>query len=795
MNNQDEICFANVTDQCVLNNALPTDKAAFTNVTCNQGSVSEYFTQVEGVSDVVAALDFSKRTGIRLSIKNSGHDYLSRSSLSVITTAAGVNTNDVYKFAEAHNVTFVGGYATTVGVTGGWVQAGGHSVLSPVYGLGIDRVVQYKVVTTDGILRVANECQSTDLFWAVRGGGGGTFGVVMEATHRVEPRIQLAVAAISYNRTTSNILEWLSIIVNNSLSWANQEWGGHYQGKNLISVTPLLNLSEAVESMTPASEFAKANNGTVVIEVLSSWYDFYTKYVTPNEAPVGGFRPFASRFIPASLFNSTEGRLKLMDFLEHMISLGYSPYIPNTTPWLYRWDPTSTSATPAWRDSIWELPYGGAWTSNETPEEREAQISLVNNLTSIVEEFTPTGGAYFNEAHPWTTDWKEAWWGLQNYESLVKIKRKYDPDGNSTTMAQTLRLGVSQSYTLSTTSATLAALSKITQQAAAISIDLILFPEAYLGGYPRTATFGAAVGARDPNGREQFLHYYKDAVDLGDTPEGAGKKWVNKELEVRADGKRGDGTREELERIARETGVLLLGMIGKRRKVMPTGSERLIWGQGQPSSLRAVTTTIRGVKLTLASAICWENYMPLLRQSIYGQNVNLYLAPTADARDTWLPLMRTVACEGRCVVLSANQCMKRSNLPSWITGTNKDENAVEDGHADENRNAQSSSRRKSILTDDGCEISLPHKTEIPEAIKHSQNDASDFICRGGSCIISPLGDVLAGPIWDDEDGLLSVEIDFEDCLRGRLDLDVGGSYSRNDAFKLTVEGLDLSPPP
>lgn len=158
-------------------------------------------------------------------------------------------------------------------------------------------------------------------------------------------------------------------------------------------------------------------------------------------------------------------------------------------------------------------------------------------------------------------------------------------------MTQKLRLAVSQSHTLSTTSATLAALSTTTEQAAAKSIDLILFPEAYLGGYPRTATFGAVVGARDSKGREQFLHYYKDAVDLGDTPEGAGRKWVNKELEARDDGKRGDGTREELERIARDTGVFIVtglvercggslycgvvyvcpkfGMIGKRRKVMP----------------------------------------------------------------------------------------------------------------------------------------------------------------------------------------------------------------------------------
>ncbi|TGO63910.1 hypothetical protein BCON_0010g00760 [Botryotinia convoluta] len=385
-------------------------------------------------------------------------------------------------------------------------------------------------------------------------------------------------------------------------------------------------------------------------------------------------------------------------------------------------------------------------------------------------------------------------------------------------MAQKLSLAVSQSHTLSTTSATLAALTKITEQAATKSIDLILFPEAYLGGYPRTATFGAVVGARDSKGREKFLHYYKDAVDIGDTPEGAGKKWVNKELEARDDGKRGDGTREELEKIARDTGVFIVtglvercggslycgvvyvcpkfGMIGKRRKVMLTGSERLIWGQGQPSSLRAVTTTIRGVKLTIAAAICWENYMPLLRQSLYSQNVNLYLAPTADAKDTWLPLMRTIACEGRCVVLSANQCMKRPSLPSWITGNNKDDGAIEDGHADGYRHAQSKSRRKSILTDDGCEIALPQKIEgIPEITETHKKVTSDFVCRGGSCVISPLGDVLAGPIWEGDNGLLSVDIDFEDCLRGRLDLDVGGSYSRNDALKLTVEGLDLSPPP
>jgi nitrilase len=154
-----------------------------------------------------------------------------------------------------------------------------------------------------------------------------------------------------------------------------------------------------------------------------------------------------------------------------------------------------------------------------------------------------------------------------------------------------LRLAVSQSHTLSTISATLSALEATVHRAKSQSADLILFPEAYLGGYPRTATFGSSIGGRDPVGREQFLRYFENAVDLGDIPEGGGQDWVERRLERPKEGKRGDGTREELERIAKETGVFLavgaiercagtlycavlyvcprLGCVGKRRKIMP----------------------------------------------------------------------------------------------------------------------------------------------------------------------------------------------------------------------------------
>ena len=262
--------------------------------------------------------------------------------------------------------------------------------------------------------------------------------------------------------------------------------------------------------------------------------------------------------------------------------------------------------------------------------------------------------------------------------------------------------------------------------------------------------------------------------------------------------------------------------------------------------------------------------MPLLRYSLYSQNVNLYLAPTADARDTWLPLMRTIACESRAYVLSANQCVRRKNLPSWIrdsaskkagsssagNGTSKLEHDSTAAKVGENREFKISSsgkvampktpepipvdkaqgvvspsplhigsnpsdfdgqtafpvkqrnnrRRSSNLMPipDNHFLALPSDSAVEESEEEYDtspevpgNDGDELVCRGGSCIIGPTGNVLQGPLWDVEDGglLIARDIDFEDCERGRLDLDVAGSYSRNDAFELRVAGLDLDPPP
>ncbi|KAK4135726.1 carbon-nitrogen hydrolase [Trichocladium antarcticum] len=465
-------------------------------------------------------------------------------------------------------------------------------------------------------------------------------------------------------------------------------------------------------------------------------------------------------------------------------------------------------------------------------------------------------------------------------------------------MTSTIRLGTASPGTQGTTAATVAQLELFARRAAGKAIDILLLPEAYIGGYPRGTHFGCVIGSRTQEGREEYLRYFQSAVDLGDTVgdgAGAGQAWVNRELPSDAipqpdapkqdSNRRGGGTREELERIAQETGIFIVtglvekaggslycsvvyvcpkrGIIGKRRKVMPTGTERLVWAQGSPATLRAVSTSIRGVRINLAAAICWENYMPLVRQALYSQNINLYLAPTADDRDTWLPLLRTAAIEGRCFVVSSNMCVRRNpplasssstdshHTPAFHqngTDTNTSGTEPDRGPTSTHRpnpyateealemapGAPPARRRQSIIDEDGNEIALPHVprgappptsrrksvfdedgNEIvlcadPSKRHHAQQKPIPaprtptttitttkpaFSSRGGSAIISPFGEVRAGPQWEDDEGLIYADVDFHDCIRGRLDLDTAGSYSRNDSFKFAVEGLDLAPLP
>lgn len=464
-NSQDEICMSNTTDQCLLDNTNPSNAIAYANTSCNQGSVSKHYIAVSSAADVQAAFAFSRQTGIKLSVKATGHDYHSRSSIKgtlalwmrglqnmtheqqfipqgcsaketvdAITFGAGVIAGQAYEFADAKNVTILGPYAPTIAISGGWLQGGGHTVLSPVYGLGVDRVVEFKIVTPDGQFRIANKCQNPDLFWALRGGGGGTFGVVLEATHKVESRpIPMAVATMSFPTATdkSNIMPFLDVCVNESLRWGQEGWGGHiqFQTTKLIHVNPLLSLEEAQKSMQPVTDFVESQNGTAVIEMLPSWYAFFKKYLISNTAVVGSTRIVATRLIPTSLFSTQAGKSNLSSFLSDVVDAGYLPYIPVTTPFLVDSPSNTTSAHPAWRSSLWTMGYGSLtlpW--NSTLEQTRAALSKTAGLVERAEKLAPESGTYFNEAFPWTGEWQKEFWA-GNYERLLGVKRRYDPEG------------------------------------------------------------------------------------------------------------------------------------------------------------------------------------------------------------------------------------------------------------------------------------------------------------------------------------------------------------------------------
>ncbi|KAH9907285.1 hypothetical protein F4778DRAFT_768905 [Xylariomycetidae sp. FL2044] len=484
MNLQDEMCLSDPQDQCVLDNTLAPAPAPVPSPgsSCRQGSVPSFHVEVEGASDVVAALAFAGTHGVPLVIKNSGHDYMMRSSQkgglalwvhklrglefhetfvpqgcpgsadvgASVTAGTGVTTAEVVQFAHEHGSIFVGGQSPTVAASGGWVLGGGHSVLSPAFGLGADRVVQFKIVTPDGVVRVANQCKFPDLFWALRGGGGDTFGVVLEATHRVEPSGPVAVADIRLplHVTSETALRWIELMAREALVWGRQGWGGHAAGLYLTYMNPLApaaNLSDdnraAEASMKNATDFALSLGGTSVVAVLPSFIEVYDKYVLPvGPQTAGTARMLATRLVPRTIFENEEGIKKLIDFMGAAQSLGFDPrnfYCPADTPYVADQSNMSgtlsgsnltTSVHPAWYQALWSVSTSLSLPWNATYAERLQKLKILTQATMLAEQLTgQDGGSYLNEANPFTPKWRESWWG-RNFEALLEIKNKYDPN-------------------------------------------------------------------------------------------------------------------------------------------------------------------------------------------------------------------------------------------------------------------------------------------------------------------------------------------------------------------------------
>jgi nitrilase len=278
--------------------------------------------------------------------------------------------------------------------------------------------------------------------------------------------------------------------------------------------------------------------------------------------------------------------------------------------------------------------------------------------------------------------------------------------------------------------ATLEKVHSLTNRAAREGARLVVFPEAFVSAYLKGFDFGAKIGLRTAEGRENFRRYYESAVDVpGPACDALGKAARDGQIFL------------IIGVIERDGGTLYCtvlffspdgGLMGKHRKLMPTGMERLVWGFGDGSTLPVFDTPLGKI----GSVICWENYMPMLRMHMYSQGIQLYCAPTADSRDTWLPSMRHIALEGRCFVLSCCQYLTHADLP------------------------------------EDCVASIG-------------DDPNTVLMRGGSCIIGPLGQILAGPNFEGP-CILMADLDLNEIPRSKYDFDVVGHYSRPDIFRLHV---------
>ena len=276
----------------------------------------------------------------------------------------------------------------------------------------------------------------------------------------------------------------------------------------------------------------------------------------------------------------------------------------------------------------------------------------------------------------------------------------------------------------------------LTKEASRNGASLVVFPEAFISAYPKGLIFGAKIGSRTLKGRKEFLQYYNSSLDLNSSE-------FRKLLEIAKKNKvflvigvieKSSGTLYCTILHISDKGSLLC----KHRKVMPTAAERLVWGFGDGSTLEAAKTRL-GV---LGSVICWENYMPMMRMSMYDQGIELYCAPTADDRETWIATVKHIALEGRCFVFSSCQFFTKADYPS--------------------------------------------KFDISNIV------GDEPIMKGGSCIISPLGKVLASA-GNKKRAIIYSEINLDEIIQGKYDFDVVGHYSRPDIFKLKVNKKSKKP--
>lgn len=458
--------------------------------TCSLGRLSALQVNVQTSQDITTTIAFVRKYGIRMVVKNSGHDYLGRSSAAntlILSTrnfknmtfessftaqncpaagnkqniaiiGAGVNAKEAMNFFDQHNMMVTIGGCTTVGIAGGFGQGAGHGLLTPTYGLMVDQAVEFDVVTPDGVFRTINACNDPDLFWAMRGGGGQSYAILVNYKFQVYPKTQWAVwrleATINYTNpdyTQSTVLgDVLTELSNEQPNWSANNLAGYgivtATGVKVFEVLPIGQdpLGTLKQLTSKYNSFLAGLAGLTITTnsyfLYSSEKDFYAGQEDYLEGigAVGVSVLTPSRLITADNFETPAkvealvgGVLQGLETARQQLggSLGSAFELlilsigASNTPDAQN----ATSANPAWRNALWHLIAVAVWLPGSPDATGDLVAAAARAAVAEFKKPLAVQASYLNEADPEEADWQDVFFGA-NYDKLLMIKQKYDPD-------------------------------------------------------------------------------------------------------------------------------------------------------------------------------------------------------------------------------------------------------------------------------------------------------------------------------------------------------------------------------
>ncbi|CAK7203866.1 hypothetical protein SEUCBS139899_006615 [Sporothrix eucalyptigena] len=454
---------------------------------CTQGGYPVYVVNVSTAAHVQAAVNFARNQNVRLVIKNTGHDLSGKSlgagSLSIWThglnnieyvgnysvegysgpafkVGAGVQAKDILKAAADRKLMVVTGICDSVGIPGGYSQGGGHSPLSSQRGMGADQVLSLQVVTADGQFRTASPTENTDLFWAIRGGGGSTFGVVTSMIIKAFPDSTTAVATFDWGVRESNIsldTYWhgTASYFAHFANFTSQGLSGQFflypqegrpQGadpdaKPRTSVAPLFGVGKTLPQLKAAVQPWLDEMQSLGIQMNTTWAEFpsfYPAYYSQLAPTSLGVMPYnmtyGSRLIPRASFDRATGLNATMAAFRVLADQGHMFNGFQLAPTLETGEPVGTDGNavlPAWRDALSHTIVFALWPEDYSPAQQMAfrrDFATGSRGMELLRDATPGSGSYMSESDRLEPNFQEAFFG-KNYARLLTIKQKYDPHG------------------------------------------------------------------------------------------------------------------------------------------------------------------------------------------------------------------------------------------------------------------------------------------------------------------------------------------------------------------------------